>query len=136
MGIVNVKSSPVQFYVQRNSTYSAGGVIRWELARLNIGGAMNLETGVFTAPHDGVYHFHFSGNGDPSSNSFFFLRSNGVDVGIAYAKSNLDSASLHSTLQLKKGDRIDLWLTEGTLADNEFHSSHFTGWLDDEDLQL
>ena len=136
VGLVDVKTSPVQFYVQRNSDYTTTQtVIPWELARLNIGDAMNLATGVFTAPRDGVYHFHFSGTGDDSY-FFIYLRLNGVNVGIAHANNNYDDGSLHSTLQLKSGDRVDLWLNGGTLFDNTDRYSHFTGWLDDEDLQI
>ena len=134
-GLVDVKTLPVQFYVQRNSTYSTEfSVIPWELASLNIGGAMNLATGVFTVPRDGVYHFHFSGTA--YSGFQIYLRLNGVGVGLAYAYTSWDFASLHSTLQLKTGDKVDLWLNSGELGDNELHTSHFTGWLDDEDLQI
>ena len=60
IGFIDVKTSAVQFYVQRNTSYSSMGTIPWEMARLNTGNAMNVATGVFTAPQDGVYHFHFS----------------------------------------------------------------------------
>ena len=38
-------------YIYNNTTNTA---IPWQLARLNIGNAMNLTSGIFTAPKDGV----------------------------------------------------------------------------------
>ena len=137
LGFFDVKTSPVHFYVQRSSSYSTSRtVLPWESAQLNLGNAMNLSTGVFTAPKDGVYHFHFTGVGGAASFFDVFLRLNGANVGYAWANSNQDSASLHSTLQLKNGDQIDLYFFDGILHDHSHHWSHFTGWLDGEDLQL
>ena len=109
-------------------------VIPWELVRLNIGNALNLKTGIFTAPLDGVYHFAFS-----SSNEHFEvnLRLNGVKNGTSFASSRTDSASLCSTFQLRKGDCVDLYLSLGELYDTvRTQNSHFTGLLDVEDLVL
>ena len=159
LGVVDVKSWPVQFYVQRNTSletkgpgiilinnqrnsYSTDGVVPWELARLNIGNAMNLETGVFTAPRDGVYHFDFSGMKSSFIGGMYaYLRLNGVSVGSADfgidEETYFNSASVHSTLQLKKGDRVDLLVDGGApLYENGQHLVHFSGWLIEEELEL
>ena len=53
-------SSGVYFYVGRNSPYpTTKTAIPYEVERLNIGGAMNLASGVFTAPVSGRYQFNF-----------------------------------------------------------------------------
>ena len=136
VGFVDIKTSPVQFYVQRNSSYSkTGTVIPWNLARLNIGGAMNLTSGVFTAPRDGVYHFQISGYAYTYSFDVY-LRVNGERLASFYAFFNQDAASLQSTLQLNRGDRVDYYLYAGTFFDDGNHWTHFNGWLDEEDLQL
>jgi len=57
---------------------------------LNMGGGMNLTSGVFTVPKDGIYTFSFKGNGFYTGSTFagygnVFLQRNGVDVAIGLA---------------------------------------------------
>ena len=48
---IDIKSLPIYFYVQRSSDFNGTGTpIPFELERLNVGGAMNLTSGKFTAP--------------------------------------------------------------------------------------
>ena len=45
MGVVDVKSTPVYFHVQRNQMYSiVGTTIPFQVVRLNVGGGMNIFT--------------------------------------------------------------------------------------------
>ena len=60
IGYGDVKSLPVYFYVQRSSVFNATNTpITFDTARLNNGGAMNLTSGIFTAPRTGTYFFSF-----------------------------------------------------------------------------
>ena len=140
-----MKTTSVHFYVQRHSSYLGRGVIPWEYAQVNAGNAMDLKSGVFTAPKDGIYHFHFSGinygvhnNADNSTEMLgVHIRRNGVMVGKAIGSYyNYETAALHSTFQLKQGDRIDLFLWSGGLYDASDCFNHFTGWLDEEDVHF
>lgn len=142
IGYSDVKSLPVYFYVQKNMNRNITGTVPFELTKLNIGGAMNPSTGIFTAPRSGIYSFTFTGLGFyPTSSSQGVLKIalflNGGEIGRTVTHSHDDSSyyilSLHSTLELKVGDNV--WLniidvtTGGQLHDNDQHFTHFTGHL-------
>jgi len=152
IGYVDVKSwqsgaGGIHFYVQRQTPFATqDGVVPFEIERLNTGGAMNLTSGVFTAPVPGIYYFYFCGlKSDQAPNWLaVYLRLNGALVGQGYApasfKTSGSSSSYYtlafgSTLRLAKGDKIDLFKwDDGVLYDYPGHSTHFTGWLLEEEL--
>ena len=120
--------------MRRSSDFAGDGVITWDTTHLNIGNAMNAATGVFTVPKDGVYTFHFSGmkTSDVSS-MFILLRLNGNEVGRGDAGGEWSSVSIHSTLSLKSGDKVDVMHIGSKLYSQ---ANQFTGWLLEENLQL
>ncbi len=102
---------------------------------------MNLN-GVFTAPVSGVYTFHFSALKDGlASEVWIFLRVNGNDnVAFSYANGQTEQIALSpisASLKLTKGDEVTLFKEMGGISDNgpggKF-TTHFTGWLVEEDL--
>ncbi len=143
LGYIDVKSaSGVYFYAQSNGTQLIGGndVLPFDKTWLNIGGGMNLKTGVFTAPKAGTYAFSFTilKNGHSHAPLVVHLRRNGIYIGVSAAGSGFLAMQLsqQSTIKLKKGDRIDLQKgdTGGLSGCNYCH--HFAGWLLEEDLEL
>ncbi len=149
IGYADVKSAPVHFYVQRNSLISTeGNPIPFELARVNEGNAMNLNTGKFTAPRPGIYFFSFAGTAQlnfPSAVGFpseLYLNGNSIGSSWVYeAKGPVDQKSpvtLQSTLNLKTGDRV--WVQIGYsgsssyLHDDSYHRTHFTGFMLEEEI--
>ena len=149
IGQVDVKSSPVYFYVQRNTNFSSGGPIPFQVERLNIGNAMNLSSGKFTAPRAGIYSFSFTGwvYFPPSSsrlslyvgmyfNDNLIGRGEADEVGTV---SQYDTVSLQSTLNLQAGDeiwvQISLMSIRTYLHDDGYHYTHFTGWLLEENQE-
>ena len=142
IGTVDVKTKSVHFYVQRESDFDKERyVIPWESARINEGNAMDLESGVFTAPVPGIYHFEFSGIKDKDVNQLWvWLYLNGAyNIGRAYTyqldnPGSYETISLTATLRLKANDTIYLVLSIGKLMDAFDHYTHFTGWLVEEDL--
>ena len=75
-GFMDIKSSPVHFFVQRNSDFNRqNAIITLESERLNVGGAMKTNTGIFTAPLSGTYHFSFAFvNSFHHKNNTIFIR--------------------------------------------------------------
>ena len=118
------------------------GVIRFDKERLNIGAGMSLKTGVFIAPKTGTYTFLFTIVKNRYNLDFIdvYFRLNGTQIGYSLGSPALVSipATLHSTLKLKRGDRIDVYKgMNGKLYEcSNGYCHHFTGWLLEEDLEL
>ncbi|EFX65567.1 C1q and tumor necrosis factor-related protein-like protein 3 [Daphnia pulex] len=148
IGYADVKSLPTYFYAQKTGPFGTSGVpIPFESETLNIGGAMNITTGKFTAPRKGVYFFAF--NGVSILNQYGFvnldLMVNGVQIGRAQCDSKVsggewETLTLQSTIELKAGDLVWLQILNlqgAFLQDqNPGHLTHFSGWMLQEYLSL
>ncbi len=140
IGSVDVKTTSVHFYVQRNTAFNiSNSVIPFQVARLNVGGAMNLASGVFTAPVDGTYYFEFVGQKDHDDNPLridFRLNSQRMNWAFTPDLPKWLTTSSANLLRLKAGDKVDLYNGAGVLyAEDQGYQSYFTGWLIDEDLK-
>ena len=140
IGYADVKSAPVHFYVQRNSSlYTHSTPIPFELARMNEGNAMNLTSGKFTAPRQGVYFFSFTGWMTHSNNHYSLgLYLNGTQIGREWSPtSGWSPVTLYSTLHLTKGDQVWLQIYSASsmqLYDDGDHRTHLTGFLLEEEV--
>lgn len=153
IGFSQIKSMPVYFYVQRNySTTTLNSSISFNSALVNIGNAMNLKSGIFTAPRPGTYFFSFTGLASfPSSSSTgVYLE---IDLYLntsTIGSSRVEEANtvnqqwspliIQSTVTLKSGDRVSLKLVDKSpgdvrLYDDKNHFTHFTGWMLEEDIR-
>ncbi len=145
---MDVKSLPTYFDVQKNISFNVPNTpIPFEVEKLNIGGAMDRSTGIFTAPRAGKYFFSFSGIAFfPSSSSLvhlnFGLYVNSVLVAKGYAdETNINGLEyepcvLQSAVHLQAGDKvwIQIWeLSSGSYLNGGLYP-HFTGWLLEEDI--
>lgn len=145
IGYLDIKSSPgVYFFVQRNTAIRHIGqpeVIRFNVERFNVGRALNITTGVFTAPKSGIYQFSFSLSKDAYTMNYIHVHlrlNNKTVIGRAYSGNGFSSslASFQSVLHLKKGDRIDLFKKDGSLDFKQDFVNHFSGFLLEEDLPI
>ncbi len=139
VGVVDVKSSSVYFHVQRNSTYSlAGTTIPFQIEQLNVGGGINITSGIFRAPISGIYFFSFNGvKNAPASHLRVYLYHNSNLITEAHGTSVSGgfTATLSSTLSLKSGDQISLQMAMGQLYDdNVGRYTNFNGLLLQEDM--
>ncbi|EFX82669.1 C1q and tumor necrosis factor-related protein-like protein 2 [Daphnia pulex] len=149
IGYADVKSAPVHFYVQRNSSFNTTETpIPFVLARVNEGNAMNLTSGIFTAPRPGTYFFSFTGTSFISSSSFYqffsILYLNGNLIGRSYVYEDRGVNRKHSlltvqsTLNLEKGDQVWVQIkfngSSSHLFDSVNHYTHFTGFMLEEEI--
>ena len=114
VGYNDVKTiNGVYFYVQRETSYSiTDSAIPYEVERLNIGDGMNMTTGVFTAPTGGLYHFTFTAS-SYSVYTYVYLRVNGDQIGISYARTKSNNLPISNVLSLQIGDQVDMYLRQG-----------------------
>ena len=144
IGQVDVKSSPVYFYVERLADYYTKSTpIPFDVVRLNVGGAMNIVTGKFTAPRTGIYSFSFTALGQFAASSarlelYVSLFLNNVEIGYGYcdeinnpSKNVFETSSWHWTLSLQTEDQI--WLQIGQISTGTVLRggwfTHFSGHL-------
>jgi C1q-related factor len=138
VGVVDVKSSPVYFYVQTTETYdNAGTIIPFDTEQLNVGGGMNITSGIFTAPKSGIYFFSFNGLKDFQRDALgVSLYHNSIYITQAYGAlgPNYNPVALTSTLRLRSGDQISLLLDYGQLKGNQSRNTNFIGMLLQEEM--
>ena len=147
IGDVDIKSKPVYFYVHKNKPFSTLNVpIPFDVEILNVGGAMNLGSGIFTAPKSGTYYFSFIGNvvfqSGQGGNFEVTLFKNKDLVAVGWVDSTSSATDwktfpLQATIKLRKGDKISLQITMETngvfIIDYPKHYyTQYMGWLIDE----
>jgi len=116
----------------------AAKVINFNLELVNIGKAMELSSGVFTAPTSGIYQFTFmiSKYGYTTSEVYVHLRKNSKKMGTSISGAGYYSSlsTFQAILTLKKGDRVDLYKEKGRMSEDYPKTNHFSGMLLDEDM--
>jgi len=127
--------------------------MKFDVEKLNLGGGMNIGSGVFTVPKAGIYAFNFKGSGQGSLNgnnqgyAQVSLQRNGANAAVGdthvdtnssgvLVPSTVVTVSIHATLKLSKGDQITIVFGKGGVYDNPNYATHFTGSLLEEELVI
>ncbi|XP_032799195.2 uncharacterized protein LOC116936098 [Daphnia magna] len=144
VGYVDVKSQPVQFYVQKSANFTAttanAELFPFEIVKLNEGNAMDAQKGIFKAPKSGIYVFDFAAVDLPGGTDLVVnihkndeLVASGGPVGSA----NHGTVAIPSMLQLTVDDTIKITIStlNGMLYSDPLRPmTHFTGFLLEEDI--
>ena len=111
-------------------------MITYDVASLNIGGAMDLASGVFTVPVNGRYQFNFVAMAGDAG-TFVLLRLNGGQIARGFGPLQYDTVAITAIFLLNRGYRIDTVLWSGSINDcSNCYETQFTGILLEEDLVL
>ena len=131
IGYAEVKTKLVHFNVGRNSSFNIQNtVMPFEQETLNVGNAFNISTGIFTAPLSGTYFFIFSSFADNTYSSLSFnLQLNDAQIAICYSPYGIYYCNIPYTLKLSSGDRIQVYLQQGST-----NNANFVGWLVEENI--
>ena len=138
--LMEVKKHDIYFYASRKSLCNdAGKTIHYEAVEVNLGFLilpMNIDSGTFTAPKNGLYLFNFIGyhNRVEKNNceTTVQLLCNDIVKGTAKAASTNDASPIliNRILGLKLNDRISVRLEQGCLKEsNSEMFTHFIGVL-------
>jgi len=101
--------------------------IPFEVEVLNLGNAMDLNSGTSTTPTAGIYVFSFNGVKHwDAGRTGVYLQLNGKEkIAHGYGTDTLSKGhytiALHCTVQLRKGDQIYLFIDGGGIHDDNWH---------------
>ncbi|CAG0886206.1 unnamed protein product [Darwinula stevensoni] len=121
---VRIAEHPVYFNAYRKNSWSQTGKISFEGTELNVGNATDPSSGVFTAPADGIYEFRYHFRNSHHYQSEVVLRRNEQIQERLYTSGGSNTIGGSYLLELKRGDKVDLYLSSGAIQ-----SVRFEGFL-------
>lgn len=130
---IDINERPVFFASLTKDTTLSGvnDVVKFDDVKINVGRGYDRNTGVFTAPRNGVYVISCLILGRKSSEVHFQLnKNNDLYTGGYVSNINYGSNTLNSFLNLKKGDRVYIKHRINAVQNiNGHHFSTFSGYL-------
>merc|ERR1712156_1385464 len=132
---LNGKTLGVYFNAYRTRAYDGGGEenLTFQGTYCNVGGGLDIDTGIFTCPCGGTYMFQFHIATHDNKKALLSIRKNGEEIASIFDQNHKDNhknsmAGQNIILDVKKGDEIFVYAYTGTwLAD--FPMNHYTHWV-------
>merc|ERR1711915_233088 len=129
------KTLGVYFNAYRSKAYDGGGEenLTFNGTYCNVGGGLDIDTGIFTCPTGGTYLFMFHIATHDNKEALLSIRKNGEEIASIFDQNHKDNhknsmAGQNIILDVKKGDEIVVYAYTGTwLAD--FPMNHYTHWV-------
>jgi hypothetical protein len=130
--LTRLPKTMVAFDAYRVTSFTAfREVIPYEAFEMQIGGGMDLLTGVFTAPVAGIYTFTGTWSDyDTEIYSWLWIRKNGREIAAAYSsETDWNSFGMTVMVSLAEGDTVDTYLYSGYVMSYEPAYTRFSGHL-------
>merc|ERR1719300_572822 len=132
---LNGKTLGVYFNAYRTKAYDGGGEenLTFQGTYCNVGGGLDIDTGIFTCPCGGTYMFQFHIATHDNKKALLSIRKNGEEIASIFDQNHKDNhknrmAGQNIILDVKRGEEIVVYAYTGTwLAD--FPMNHYTHWV-------
>merc|ERR1712109_188874 len=132
---LNGKTLGVYFNAYRTKAYDGGGEenLTFQGTYCNVGGGLDIDTGIFTCPCGGTYMFQFHIATHDNKKALLSIRKNGEEIASIFDQNHKDNhknsmAGQNIIMDVKRGDEIVVYAYTGTwLAD--FPMNHYTHWV-------
>merc|ERR1711973_456444 len=129
------KTLGVYFNAYRSKAYDGGGEenLTFNGTYCNVGGGLDIDTGIFTCPTGGTYLFMFHIATHDNKKALLSIRKNGEEIASIFDQNHKDNhknsmAGQNIILDVKRGDEIVVYAYTGIwLAD--FPMNHYTHWV-------
>merc|ERR1712029_174917 len=129
------KTLGVYFNAYRTKAYDGGGEenLTFQGTYCNVGGGLDIDTGIFTCPCGGTYMFQFHIATHDNKKALLSIRKNGEEIASIFDQNHKDNhknsmAGQNIIMDVKRGDEIVVYAYTGTwLAD--FPMNHYTHWV-------
>merc|ERR1711988_1303757 len=129
------KTLGVYFNAYKSKAYDGGGEenLTFNGTYCNVGGGLDIDTGIFTCPTGGTYLFMFHIATHDNKKALLSIRKNGEEIASIFDQNHKDNhknsmAGQNIIMDCVKGDEIVVYAYTGTwLAD--FPMNHYTHWV-------
>jgi len=142
-----IKKPVVAFDAYRNGPFDhEQSILRYDGTLVNAGNGMNVTTGIFTAPHPGIYAFNFHALTRDGTATYIKIMHNERNVGGAYRRHEGEGDESHIyqsealekaegmltqsvVVQVEENDQVSVFAYHGNIRDGGWHYTHFNGYL-------